>query len=138
MDVWGPSALQNDDAMEWLGTLEDEEDLGLVDEALDAVTEADDEDVLEADACCVALAAAEVVAALAGKPSPRLPDGIKEMIEGEDPPDGALIDQAIEAIGRVRGDSELLIQWNEHEDGPEDWFYALDELTKRLTAAKKK
>lgn len=137
MSAWGPSALQNDDAVEWLGTLEDDEDIGLVDEALDAVTDADEEEVLEAEVCCAALAAAEVVAALAGKPSPRLPDGIKEMIADEDPIEAELLDQAIEAVGRVRTDSELLIQWQE-EGGVDDWYSALDELTKRLTSAKKK
>lgn len=137
MGAWGPSALQNDDAVDWLGTLEDEEDISLIDDALDAITDADEEEVLEADACCVALAAAEVVAALGGKPSPRLPDGIKELIADEDPIEPELVDQALEAVGRVRADSELLIQWQE-EGSVDDWFAALDELTKRLTATKKK
>jgi len=66
MGAWGPGVFENDDACDWVFELVESEQLSAVDCALDATLEAD-EDLIDASPSCNALAAAEVVAALAGR-----------------------------------------------------------------------
>lgn len=63
MGAWGYGAFDNDTAEDWAYKLEEAEDLGVIDAALDAVVEAGEE-YLEASEAEVALAAAAVVALL--------------------------------------------------------------------------
>jgi hypothetical protein len=62
MGAWGTEPFANDDAMDWIADLETAKDLRVVRAALDAVP-GDGAEYIEAPVGCVALAAAEVVAA---------------------------------------------------------------------------
>ena len=64
MGAWGELAFENDTAADWVDGLDECEDLALVDAALAAVEE--EEDYLDADLGCEALAACEVLARLNG------------------------------------------------------------------------
>jgi len=84
MGAWGAGNFENDDALDWLAVLQ-AEGLPAAGAAIqDVLTLADD--YLEAPTCCAALAAAEVIAALRGRPASRLPD------------------ELVEWLGRVSGD----------------------------------
>jgi len=84
MGAWGAGNFENDDALDWLAVLQAEGLQAAGGAIQDVLTLADD--YLEATTCCAALAAAEVIAALRGRPASRLPD------------------ELVEWLGRVSGD----------------------------------
>ncbi|HEY9427959.1 MAG TPA: DUF4259 domain-containing protein [Gemmatimonadaceae bacterium] len=132
MGTWGTEIFANDDAMDWIATLEDTDDIGVVERALSTVNDANG--YLEAPDCSVALAAAEVVATILKKPGPDVPSEVFEWIARvgrEMPP--SLVDDARRAIDRVASDSELLELWEE-AGGPGlgEWRATLTELRGRL------
>ena len=72
------------------------------------------DDYLEAPICCAALAAAEVIAALRGRPAPRLPDELVEWlarVSGD--PGEELTTNARNAVDAIRRSSELRELWEE-------------------------
>lgn len=64
MSFWGPRPYENDDAADWLSELENDPCLELVQEALLEVVDAADVGYVEIPECCIAVAAAEVLANL--------------------------------------------------------------------------
>ncbi len=76
MGTWGAKSFENDDAMDWIAVIEEASDTEPMKDALAAVLEAEGE-YLEAPDCSNAMAAAEVIAALNGAPSPDLPEEVK-------------------------------------------------------------
>ncbi|HET7553149.1 MAG TPA: DUF4259 domain-containing protein [Gemmatimonadaceae bacterium] len=132
MGTWGTEIFANDDAMDWVATLEESDDIGIVERALRTVNDADG--YLEAPDCTVALAAAEVVATILKKPGPDVPSEVFEWIARvgrEMPP--SLPGNARRAIDRVASDSELLELWEEAGDpGLGAWRATLTGLRGRL------
>lgn len=63
MGAWGVQAFENDDAMDFAADLVDADSLDVVATSFEAIVPGE---YLEAPDCCIALAAAEVVAALRG------------------------------------------------------------------------
>lgn len=140
MGTWGSAVFDNDAAGDWMGQLLDEDRYQLIGEALNTVVE----DATDADDCCAALAAAEVVAAARGWPVRGFPRELKEWINGSDyqPTDGAR-SLAIQAVRQVLKDSDLATLWSENPKEEKKWRAALDDLIDRLgktpkLAAKKK
>ena len=137
MGTWGTGAFDNDTAADWAWTLAEQDDLSLVEAALDAVLAAG-EAYLEAPEAEEALAAAEVVARLRGRWGER--NAYTEPVDGwvqahalVPPP--ALLDKARRAIDRVRTPpSELLALWEETGDDLAAWQAALDDLAARAGA----
>ena len=78
-----------------------------------------------------ALAAAEVVAALAGRPARELPEEVEEAIDGHEPPSPALVTLAVESVQAVRAGSRLRELWS--ESGEDEWLEHVDDLLVRLT-----
>ena len=78
MGAWGSGPFDNDDAMDWVAELESARDVGVVRSALESVTDADG--YIEAPVGSVALASAEVVAALRGKPGADLPEEVSTWV----------------------------------------------------------
>jgi len=72
LGTWGTEAFANDDALDWIAELEGADDDRFLQEALQVVIQ-DEGAYLEVPECNIALAAAEVVAALHGHPSHDLP-----------------------------------------------------------------
>ncbi|MGE5700952.1 MAG: DUF4259 domain-containing protein [Clostridia bacterium] len=70
MGAWSHEIFGNDDAMDWVGELLEAEDLSVVEQVLQET--ADEDDYIEVDLASQALAAAEVVAFLGGKPGAEL------------------------------------------------------------------
>lgn len=130
MGAWGPGAFENDDALDWVHELEATDDLASVREALVAVV--DSTNYLDASICAVAIAAAEVVAALRKRPLDDLPEEAVVAVagrRGQFP--GDLSRLAIQAVDVIMGDSELKDLWSESEDA-EAWEAGVLDLRIRL------
>jgi Domain of unknown function (DUF4259) len=129
---WGTGSFENDAASDWFYVVEEAVDPGLVIvSALDDVlAEAGD---VELDAAWAAVAAAELSASCAGEVADDLPDHIRRWV-GEHPhePHADEIEQAVQAVERVRSESELRELWEE-ERGPDNaWLRAVGDLVARL------
>ena len=111
MGAWGVESFENDDAQDWIGELE-AQGLDAVRLALAKVT--DDDGHRDAGDCCRALAAAEILAALAGRPPRYLPRDAEDWLAAHPgtPPPG-LLAAARRAVDRVATDSELRHLWEE-------------------------
>jgi len=130
MGAWGAGTFDNDDASDWVYQLEGAEDLELVRGTLEAA--ADPQGYLAAPTCSEALAAAEVVAALSGRPTPDLPEEVRSWIGGHRlgvPAD--LRDLSLRAVDHVAGDSELKELWAASEESGA-WVERVQELRGRL------
>jgi len=132
MGAWGADSFENDDASDWLADFCDGPDPALILNALTTVAEMDAGDYLEAPDCSVGIAAAEVVAALKSAPNTLLPDDEKtcfsKLAIKADP---SLIALALNAIERIKTNSELRELWDESEV-PDDWYQAVTNLEERL------
>lgn len=119
----------NDDASDWVFDLEESDGPGLLKEAFKAVGNG----YPESPDCCIALAAAEVVAAAKGKPSPDLPDDVRKWLENQENLEvfTALSKSAITAVNKVSAKSELRDQWEE-SDSWHNWLQAVEDLRRRL------
>ena len=134
MAGWGTGSFENEDAQGFLGRLN-----SLVSDDLRQILErAADQDYPEAPESGVAVAAAEIVAALvaaakdetASSATPRqILDWISKNKSGTSPD---LIDLARRAVERVRTNSELKDLWLEAE-GLNEWSAALRDLEERLS-----
>jgi len=130
MGTWGLTSFENDDALDWVIDLESTPDMSLIIDTLFLVNESED-DYLDASDSCFALAAAEVVAALAGKPATDLPDEVVKWVEEKGKPSDELVWNAIQAIRAVLGDSELKELWEETDEF-EMWVTDVEGLLERL------
>jgi hypothetical protein len=135
MPGWGTGSFENEDAQSFLGRLHS---LGIED-LRQILARAADQDYLEASESGIAVAAAEVVAALvavakeetASLSTPRqIFDWIRKS-KAAAPPD--LVDLARRAVERVRSNSELKDLWLEAE-GLNEWSAALRQLEAKLGA----
>jgi len=130
MGAWGVGTFENDEASDWVYQLEEAGDLTLLKDTL--VAAAEPSGYLESPACSEALAAAEVVAALAGRPAPDLPEEVRAWV-GEHRATVApgLRALAVRAIDQIGADSELKELWAESEES-ETWADRLQELRGRI------
>ncbi len=134
MDAWDSSAFGNDSANDWLAELLETSDIGMVVAAFDTVLGTGDE-VVDLQDGEEAVAAAEVVACMAGKPG-KVGDVVERveswMDEYELEIDGALASKARRAVDRVYNEpSELREGWEE-DGGVDEWRNALADLKDRL------
>lgn len=128
MVAWGHGTFHNDDAADWLYELEDG-GLEVVEAALQAVIFGGEP---AAPDCCTALAAAEVVAAMHGKPGTGLPDELYGWLrERRAPPSAALLARARKAVAIVLAESELRDLWLESGELVA-WQTVVQELAARL------
>jgi Domain of unknown function (DUF4259) len=131
MGTWGIASFENDAAGDWFLTVEEAPDPGAVmaaaiDDALGAA------EYLELDVCCEAIAAAELCACCAGQLPDRLPDRVQGWVQAN--PHGPHADEiavAVEAVDRVRGESELRDLWEDAGDCP-NWLAEVEDLVSRL------
>lgn len=130
MGAWGTRNFENDGSQDWVFDLIGSKDGGLVTDTLARII--NNIETLEVTDCEEALAAAETVAALVGKPSEDFP---------EDPLDQldvlnliatrALRNQAITVVNKVTAGSEMKNYW-EGEGQGEAWAAIQAGLIKRL------
>lgn len=138
MGAWGYGSFENDDALDWVYTLQESQGFSLIIQASDAILSSSG-DYLDASDCANALAAAETVAALAGRPAKALPEEVIHWVEEQKAGlfqtrqlvDEQLISKAKRAVHAVLSDSELKELWEE-TDGFEDWEAVVADLLERL------
>ena len=135
MGAWGYSVFENDDAGDWVWDLEESTDMSAIVEALDLVTDEAGE-YLEAPDCSMAVAAAEVVAALHGKPAANLPEEVSKWVAGKPAPNAAISAQAVRAIEAVLDRSELKELWEENEEEYPNWVASLNDIKARIASTK--
>lgn len=134
MGAWGTEPFANDDALDWLAELE-AEGLPAAGGAIQAVLDLAPE-YLEAPICAAGLAAAEVIAALRGRPGASLPPGVQAWVSacaagpGGDPGD-ELVRNARRAVELIVADSELRDLWAESDEA-EQWQASVSDLRARL------
>ncbi|HZW07711.1 MAG TPA: DUF4259 domain-containing protein [Phycisphaerales bacterium] len=152
MGAWGTGIFENDDALDWvLGWQEAGEGEGTADEpgrisfVIGAMAVAvDHKGYLDVDAGGCALAAAEVVAAACGKPSPAMKPGpeadeaLAELAAWVRTPHAKVLNDpdvralARQAVDRACGpESEAAELWDESEHAAA-WRAAVDDLRSRL------
>ena len=129
MGAWSHGSFDNDDALDWVGELQDADGIEPISDAFEAVLSA--EDYLEAPEASMGLAAAEVVAALLGKPAAQLPDEVVAWVAGKKPPKPTLVKKAHAVVKRILKDSELKELWAESEDS-DKWQQEGESLLRRL------
>ena len=130
MGAWGTGAFDNDDALDWVGELEDG-GITAIEAALDEAVRSSD---LSAPTDVNAIAAAEVVAAAIGRPVPGLSEDIAALAAHVTPgvtPEHTA--RARTAVERVLNASELAELWAETDDADE-WRGLVEDLIQRLTA----
>ena len=130
--AWGSGSFQNDSASDWFYTVEEAVDPGVVIATAldDALAEAG---YLELDPASAAIAGAEVLASCAGQAAADLPDHIRRWaMEHPHQPHRDEIEQAVQAVERVRGESELSELWDEEAGSDNGWRRAVDDLILRL------
>ena len=131
MGAWGINTFENGDAADWLAEFCDEPDKELLVEAFESVNNIGD-NYLEAPESSAALAAAEVIAALLGKPSANLPDEAKDCLAKlKLKPSEKLVASARKAVERIKTDTELKELWDE-SDHAARWQATVEDLAARL------
>ena len=131
--AWDTGPFANDDALDWVWELSESNDLSVIETTLKSA--ANSSGYLEAPTASMAIAAAEVVAALRGNPRPELPDEVSEWVQahsvavGED-----LLKLARKSIENTKKkeSSELAQLWMDSEQLMDAWLKDLDDLLKRL------
>jgi hypothetical protein len=129
MGAWGAGPFDNDDAMDWMYTLEAAVD----DEPIRLALAAGSMGSPEATVASVAIAAADVVAAGLGRSAGSVPQPVLDWIAGH--PSiawQAHVTPALAALAHVGSDSELAELWAEDDDA--EWREAVDDLRSRLLA----
>lgn len=130
MGTWGAGPFDNDEASDWVYELEGADDLALVRDALEEAVEA--HGYLDGRDGAIAVAAAEVVAAAAGRPNSSLPEEVQAWLDTVSPtPTANDLDLARRAIERLCGDkSELVELWT--QAGRDGWDSHITDLRTRL------
>jgi len=126
---WGTGSFENEDAQDFLGRLKS---LGIDDLRRILARAADERGYPEAPESSVAIAVAELIAALRGAPAQTVPREI-ELWVGKtrdcSPPE--LTELARRAVNKVRTNSELKDLWLQAE-GLNEWSAGLRNLEQRL------
>ena len=132
MGAWASDSFSNDDALDWLLDFVEAPTAEMLRDTLEHVTNLDPEEYLEAPDCCEAIAAAEIVAALNGKPAPKLPDDLKAWLQTDHGLAAkALTAVAIAAVKRIVRESELQELWSDGGDDAQ-WLADMTDLERRL------
>lgn len=156
MGTWGHRSFENDQAMDWADTFVDAEEgmpsddddddtltkEGLLAGPLAMIANLPKDEYVEADLAWDAIAAAEVVAALFGKPGPEVSAArgddalarIKEWVSTTKTPlkkGKDLLEVGRKALKRVTK-SELSELWAESDDKGAAWKKEMEDLYKRL------
>jgi len=144
MGAWGAGSFDNDVASDWAADLADGGDLAMVRDTLATAARCPADEYLESDEGAEALAAAEVVAAAAGRAIKAVPMGTSGphalAWAGAHPGAGHvdLVELALEALDRVEGaESELAELWAQETAagagaGSQEWFSEVEDLRNRL------
>jgi hypothetical protein len=135
MGAWDHSNFGNDTAHDFAYEAT-EQGMEKIKTAIRAASECGEEEFLDSDECCEALAAIEFIATAKGKMAEDFPENAEEWLAGKDvseltSPD--LIRESQKAIARIKSNSELKELWKETEHF-NDWVKVVDDLEKRISS----
>lgn len=131
--AWDTGPFDNDDALDWVWELSESDDLSVIKSTLKPA--ANSTGYLEAPTASMAIAAAEVVAALKGNPRSDLPDEVTEWVQAHNVPvEDDLLKTARKAVENAKNkeSSELAQLYMDSEELMDAWLKNLDDLLKRL------
>lgn len=131
--AWDIGPFENDDALDWVWELTDSDGLAPLNRAFDDVLRSPR--YVEAPSASIAIAAAEVLAALKGTARDELPDEVTQWVEGRRlKADSRTVEKAVNAIRLIMDDevSELAQLWADAPELAEDWRASLEDLLERL------
>lgn len=132
VQAWGVGVFENRDATDWLEDLIDTEDLQAIMLALGSVVEFAGTEELDSIDCCIALAAAEVVAAAGGKPSQEMTMPAKRFLKRMNLGVARPVQElSLKALDRVRTQGSLLQHWKQ-AGMLGDWLNVVEDLETRL------
>ena len=131
MGAWGAGHFQNDGAGDFVGDLADDPDWNTVNAVLSTVANATADQFLEARECEAALAAAAVIAHLRGTMLTSSYPEYFQSVAALGAPSLGILAIAIEAVARVRANSELRDLWDE-SGSLAGWLNQVDQLTAAL------
>lgn len=130
MGVWGTGAFENDAACDWSADLADARDLTYITDTLSSAQDVDD-DELDLELGCTAVAACEVLARLQGRSGRKDPVGdlVDEWVRSHPArPSTEVIRLATNVLDRVAGGSELALLWRSDSA----WLSQVKELRRRV------
>ena len=133
MGVWGVDSFENDDSADWITEFIKQPSITAIIDTLTLAAEAGLDDYLELAEDASVLAAAEIIAALNHQPSSDLPDEIGEWVATQNEIDPDLIELALQAIARVKSNSELQDLW-QNSTSLDEWLAAVSNLEERLNS----
>ena len=132
MGASSTSIFDDDDGADWFGDFAEQPGITRIEAAFSVVLTSDDDRYLELPECGAAIAAAEVVAALNGKPHPDLYEEIESWVDSH----LALLTprlkaEALKSLEQIKHESESKDAWM---DTPyaSDWLEELAALEQRL------
>lgn len=132
MSAWETGIFDNDAACDWAAELEEAENFIQMEEVFDAVLELDEQEALDADLACEALAAAEIIARSLGNWGVRnnYTEAADNWVEAADlTPEPPLVEKTKEVVDRVLGEgSDLRDLWAEDDE----WLKTVTDLRERL------
>ena len=130
MAAWAADSFSNDDALDWLIAFTDAPTLEMLRDTLDSILAEDEE--LEAPDCSEAIAAAEIVASLNGRPSPKIPEDLRGWLATDHGLDTKVMAPlARKAMARILAGSELQELWDQ-SDSKAAWRAEMADLMARL------
>ena len=131
MGAWGNRNFENDQAMDFVGGFTANPSLKSLDEALATVIEqGEEEEYIEVEEACAALAAAEILAATLAKPAPDFPQELQPVLATIQL-NATLQKKARKAVKQIVKGSELQELWAESGD-LEEWLAIQTDLLERL------
>jgi hypothetical protein len=133
MGVWGVDSFENDDSVDWITEFIKQPSITAIIDTLTLAAEAGLDDYLELAEDASVLAAAEIIAALNHQPSSDLPEEIGEWVATQNEIDTELVDLALQAIARVKTNSELQDLW-QNSTSLDEWLAAVSNLEERLSS----
>lgn len=128
MGSWGYTAFEDDSSLDFIGKFSATPSIELLNQAILNAKEAE---YIDDEIGGRGLAAAEIVAAINGKPLVAIDDQLKAWTTSVSDPIDALKVSALEIVQRIFEDSELREVW-EDSDGLEPWGAAIEDLKSRL------
>lgn len=132
MGAWGMKSFENDEASDWLIDFEGSKEIKQLEKTISQIIrDGARPDVPE---CAIAIAAAELVAALKGSPAEDLPDSANEWAKSQDRSRlNGLLDNAIMAVSKIKNGSELQESWK-MSGALDGWLESVNDLEKRLSS----
>ncbi len=134
MGAWGAGNFENDTALDYLNTIVEAKDLAPLENTFDTVLA--QQDYIDADTACEAIAAGEIIALLRGHPAANIPEYIVEWQQTHNHQvQDELVQKAIRAVEKTTSgseQSELYELWEETDDLLQEWKAAVSDLLQRL------